>query len=254
MNSMTELILQLKNVSKKYVGLTALHPSDLDLYSGEILVILGSNGAGKSTLLKLMCGAESSDSGEVIFLGAQQKHWSIATSRSLGVEVVHQELAVVGELNPIENLYLGRELVVHKRWWPFLARRVMRKEGSDLLRSLGAQLSSLKGKTVELSGGQRQAVAIARAVGWGEKLIILDEPTAALGIAETAEVEQMIRTLRGRGLAVVLVTHRLDQAKNLADRVAVVRQGRIVGNFLKADIEVGKLAILITGEESTSVV
>jgi len=254
MKSMTQPILQLKNVSKKYVGLTALHPSDLEVYSGQILVILGSNGAGKSTLLKLMCGAESSDSGEVIFQNSLQKHWSIATSRALGVEVVHQELAVVGELNPIENLYLGREKVVHHRWWPFLAQGAMRREGTALLKSLGAQVLNLKGKTVELSGGQRQAVAIARAVGWGEKLIILDEPTAALGIGETAEVEQMIRTLRERGLAVVLVTHRLDQAKNLADRVVVVRQGRIVGSFVKRDIEVTKLATLITGDETASVV
>lgn len=247
-------ILELKDISKKYGGLVALHESTLEVNAGEILVILGSNGAGKSTLLKLMCGAEPTDTGEILFMNSPQKHWNISTSRGLGVEVVHQELAVVGELTPIENLFLGREKIILKPWLPFLARKSMRVEGAMLLKSLGMVLPNLKGKTVELSGGQRQAVAIARAVGWGEKLVILDEPTAALGIAETAEVEQMIRVLRERGLAVVLVTHRLDQAKNLADRVAVVRHGKIVGVLSKHEIEVAKLATLITGDSMASVV
>ena len=254
MTNQLSVILELKRVSRKYGGLIALHESSLEVRAGEILVILGSNGAGKSTLLKLMCGAEPTDTGEIIFMNEEQKHWSIGVSRSLGVEVVHQELAVVGELSPIENLFLGREKIIRRPWLPFLARKEMRAEGAKLLKSLGVVLPNLKGKTVELSGGQRQAVAIARAVGWGEKIVILDEPTAALGIAETAEVEQMIRVLRERGLAVVLVTHRLDQAKNLADRVAVVRRGQIVGTLQKDEIDVAKLATMITGESTGSVV
>jgi ABC-type sugar transport system ATPase subunit len=247
-------LLRLKNVSKKYGGLIALNESNLDVFPGEILVILGSNGAGKSTLLKLMCGAETSDSGEIYFLESLQKNWSISHSRSTGVEVVHQELAVVGELSPIENLFLGREKLLNIPWFPFLARKKMRSDGAKILKSLGVILPNLKGKTIELSGGQRQAVAIARAVGWGEKLVILDEPTAALGIAETAEVEEIIRVMKSKGLAVVLVTHRLDQARNLADRVAVVRHGKIVGMLEKDEIEVGLLANLITGEEEASII
>ena len=254
MTEQTNVVLELNCVSKKYGGLIALSESNLRVHAGEILVILGSNGAGKSTLLKLMCGAEPTDTGEIRFENLHQKHWNIAISRSLGVEVVHQELAVVGDLSPIENLFLGREKVVRRPWLPFLARKVMRTEGATLLKSLGVVLPNLKGKTIELSGGQRQAVAIARAVGWGEKLVILDEPTAALGIAETAEVEEMIRVLRARGLAVVLVTHRLDQAKNLADRVAVVRHGKIVGTLQKNEIDVSTLATLITGESTASVI
>lgn len=160
---------------------------------------------------------------------------------------MYQELALIGVLSPIENLFLGREETVGRPPLSLLAKRRMRARGRELLGELGIHLPSLKAKVEELSGGQRQAVAIARALGWGKRVVILDEPTAALGVAESAEVERLIRSLKERGMAVVLVSHRLDQVRDLADRVVVLRHGRVVGRLEGSAIKPGPMAELITG-------
>lgn len=245
-------LLELSGVSKHFGGVIALRPVDLEVAQGEILAIAGSNGAGKSTLLRIMCGAETSDTGRIIFEGQEKHRWDITATRRLGIEVVHQGLALVGQLNPIENLFLGREFTLGGRT-PFLARRRMERHGQDLLRDLGVRLKNIHEKTEDLSGGQRQAIAIVRAVGWGKRLVILDEPTAALGIAESAHVNDVIRSLRERGLGVVLVSHRLDQIVELADRVVVLRNGALVGHLEGASIKAGPLAELITGERAGQV-
>jgi len=246
-------LLQLSGVSKHFGGVIALRPLDLEVAQGEILAIAGSNGAGKSTLLRIMCGAESSDTGRILFEGIEKHHWDIASTRKLGIEVVHQGLALVGQLSPIENLFLGREFTLGSDRTPFLAHRRMERRGQDLLREVGVRLKNIHEKTEDLSGGQRQAIAIVRAIGWGKRLVILDEPTAALGIAESAHVNDVIRSLRERGLGVVLVSHRLDQIIELADRAVVLRNGVLVGHLEGSAIKAGPLAELITGEHAGQV-
>jgi D-xylose transport system ATP-binding protein len=238
-------LLQLSGVRKRFGGVIALEPVDVDVVEGEILAIAGSNGAGKSTLVRIMCGAENSDGGQILFDGLPIHGWDIPTTRRLGIEVVHQGLGLVGQLNAIENLFLGRELTRGRTF--FLARGRMERHGVELLRDLGIRLKNPKDKTEYLSGGQRQAIALVRAIGWGKRLVILDEPTAALGVAESAHVNQVIRSLRERGLGVVLVSHRIDQISELADRVVVLRNGVMVGELRGAAIKVGTLAELITG-------
>lgn len=238
-------LLHLNGVRKNFGGVIALRPVDIQILEGEVLAIAGSNGAGKSTLVKIMCGAETPDDGQIFFDGQPTGGWDIPTTRRLGIEVVHQGLGLVGDLNPIENLFLGRELTRGRTF--FLARGRMERHGVELLRELGIRVKNIHDKTEHLSGGQRQAIAIVRAIGWGKRLVILDEPTAALGVAESAHVNEVIRSLRDRGLGVVLVSHRLDQISELADRVIVLRNGVMVGELRGAGIKVGTLAELITG-------
>jgi ABC-type sugar transport system ATPase subunit len=244
-------LLRLEGVRKHFGGVIALEPVDIEVVQGEILSIAGSNGAGKSTLVKIMCGAENPDGGQIYFDGRAMSGWDIPTTRRLGIEVVHQGLGLVGQLNPIENLFLGRELTRGRTF--FLARGKMERHGVELLRELGIRLKNIHDKTEHLSGGQRQAVAIVRAVGWGKRLVILDEPTAALGVAESAHVNEVIRSLRQRGLGVVLVSHRLDQISELSDRVIVLRNAVMVGELRGAGIKVGTLAELITGAQEGQV-
>ena len=248
---MSEPLLCAVGISKRYGGVVALAPSDIEIFPGEVLALAGSNGAGKTTLVKLLCGAEPADTGTIQIDGEEMHHWDIPEARRRGIEVTHQELALVGQITPIENLYLGREEVF--RWISFLAKRRMMGEGKKLLATLGINLANLRAKTSELSGGQQQAVALARTVGWGKRLVTLDEPTAALGIAESAIVHRLVASLRDKGLAVVIVSHRLDQIIELANRVAVVRNGRIVGHLEGDAIRAAALAELITGDVQAKV-
>lgn len=223
-------VLKGRGLVKTFGKVVGLNDSDIDLFPGEVLAIIGDNGAGKSTLVKCFSGAHTPDSGEMEVAGNKVHFRSTQDARQVGIETVFQTLAVSPALDIASNLYLGRE--IRKQGWVgtvfrTLDKKRMRAEAAQHLQDLGIGTVQNISQTVEtLSGGQRQAVAVARAAAFGSRVIILDEPTAALGVRESARVLQLIQDLRERGLPVVLVSHNMPQVFEVADRIHVQRLGR----------------------------
>lgn len=223
-------ILKGRGLVKTFGKVVGLSGSDVDLFPGEVLAIIGDNGAGKSTLIKCFSGAHTPDSGVMEVIGKQVNFRGTQDARQAGIETVFQTLAVSPALDIASNLYLGRE--IRKSGWAgtifrALDKKRMRSEAAQHLQDLGIGTVQNIAQTVEtLSGGQRQAVAVARAAAFGSKVIILDEPTAALGVRESARVLQLIQDLRDRGLPVVLISHNMPQVFEVADRIHVQRLGR----------------------------
>jgi fructose transport system ATP-binding protein len=223
-------VLQAKNLTKRYGRVVAIDGSDLELYPGEILAVIGDNGAGKSSLITALSGAVTPDSGE-IFLDGRQVHFRTPMdARTAGIETVYQTLAVAPGLDIADNLFLGRE---ERRPGPLgsvfrmLDRKHMRSEAKRHMNELGVATLQNIGQAVEsLSGGQRQAVAVARSAAFGSKVVILDEPTAALGVREGNRVLQLIRDVRDRGLPVILISHNMPHVFEVADRIHIQRLGR----------------------------
>ena len=223
-------VLQAKNLTKRYGKVTAIDGSDLELYPNEILAVIGDNGAGKSSLIKALSGALIPDSGE-IYLDGQQVHFRTPMdARSAGIETVYQTLAVAPGLDIADNLFLGREERrpgVLGSVFRMLDRKHMRSEAKRHMNELGVATLQNIGQAVEsLSGGQRQAVAVARSAAFGSKVVILDEPTAALGVKEGNRVLQLIRDVRDRGLPVILISHNMPHVFEVADRIHIQRLGR----------------------------
>jgi D-xylose transport system ATP-binding protein len=242
-------ILRLEGVRKRFGAVDALAGVDLDVRRGEVLALVGDNGAGKSTLVKTISGALGADHGRFVFEGREVRISSPQVAASLGVATVYQDLAVCDNLDVVANVFLGREQVR-----PPLAGRLRRMREPDMehrtrevLAELSVRLSDLRRPVSGLSGGQRQAVAVARAVLWGSKLVLLDEPTAALGVEQTDMVLELIRSLRDRGLAVVVISHNLSDVFRVADRIAVLRLGRNAGTFVRAETEPDAVVAAITG-------
>jgi ABC-type sugar transport system ATPase subunit len=217
--------LSIRGVSKNFGHVTALTGVDLDAYPGQILALLGDNGAGKSTLVKVMSGLISQDEGTIRASGVEHKFSSPAEARAAGIATVYQDLALVEVLDVATNMFIGQ---VPTRGL-FVDRRRMVRESEEFLKSLKATVSSVETPIGMLSGGQRQIIAIARALRLGADTVILDEPTAALGVRETALVSDMIKTLRDNGKAVVLVTHDMELMFEVADRAEVLRLGEVAG-------------------------
>jgi len=214
---------------------------------GEVTALVGDNGAGKSTLVRCVAGVHRPDSGRIVFDGTETKFHSPEDARRAGMETVHQNLALVPELTVWQNLFLNREKV--RRFGPvaFLDRKGMQAESRAMLSRLAVNVPSAGSRVGRLSGGQRQAVAISRAAGWGSRLVIMDEPTAALGVQETAKVEELIRMLRDDGMAVLLISHNFDQVMRLSNQVWVMRAGRLVGGRRTASTAGDELVAMITG-------
>jgi fructose transport system ATP-binding protein len=229
-NSSVEPVLKGRGLTKRFGKVVGLNGSDIDLYPGEVLAVIGDNGAGKSTLIKCFSGAHAPDSGTMEIAGESVEFKSTHDARIAGIETVFQTLAVAPALDISENLYLGRE--IRKQGFlgsafRMLDRKRMRNEAAQHLQDLGIGTIQNISQAVEtLSGGQRQAVAVARAAAFGSRVIILDEPTAALGVRESERVLQLIHDLRERGLPVVLISHNMPQVFEVADRVHVQRLGR----------------------------
>jgi simple sugar transport system ATP-binding protein len=238
-------ILVLEGVRKEFGGLVALQGVDLDVRGGEILAIVGDNGAGKSTLLKIVAGVHQPTAGAVRLDGREVRLSNPAAARRHGIEVVYQDLALAPEQPVYMNLFLGREL--RKPPLGFLDRRRMARETQELLQELDINLPSPRAPVSRLSGGQRQGIAIARATHWGDRLILMDEPTAALGVQETARVEDLITRLRERDKAIVIVSHDLSQVMRIADRVCVLRRGVHVGTRNVAEVDGEQVVAMITG-------
>jgi simple sugar transport system ATP-binding protein len=247
-------VLELRTVSKHFGGVLAVDRVSLEVRPDEVVGLVGNNGAGKSTVMRMVSGVHTPDSGEVRISGKPVRFHGPRDARSLGIEPVPQELALARHLSVAANIFLGREIT--KGLGPFrvLDKKAMARRSEELVEGFGIHIPNLRVRVHDLSGGQQQGVAIGRAVAWGSRLIVLDEPTAALGIHETAQVEETIRGMRGSGVAVLLVSHQLDQVFRVADRVYVLRRGRLVGQRRTAEADPDQVVGMITGtqqEDST---
>ena len=226
-------------------GVVAVEDFSLDLQAGEIVALVGDNGAGKSTLVKMISGVHSPTSGTIRLDGEAVAFADASVARAHGVEVVYQDLALADQQPVYMNMFLGRERV--RGPLKLLDRRAMMQETQALVDELDVRIPSAKAIIRDLSGGQRQGVAIARATHWAKKLILLDEPTAALGVAETAKVEEIVRSLRERNIAILIISHSLDQVFRLSDRICVLRRGVQIGVRETGKTDKNEIVSMITG-------
>jgi ABC-type sugar transport system ATPase subunit len=251
MSTTTDTVLELQGVTKRFGPVVALRDVSLSLRAGEVLGLVGDNGAGKSTLVNIMSGNLRADEGQILVDGEPRRFHSPADARAAGLETVFQNLALIPTLNIVDNVYLRRELYLGGRIGKALRlmnKRAMRRETSAGFDRLGVTLPPLKSKVGALSGGQRQAVAIGRAVLWGSHIVMMDEPAAALGVKQTELVLSLVERLKDHGVAVILISHNMQHVLRVADRVAVMRLGRKVADFeLDAKTTGTDLVSLITG-------
>ena len=238
-------VLALKGIRKMFGAVLAVEDVSLELHPGEIVALVGDNGAGKSTLIKIVSGVHRPTSGLMKLDGRPVAFPNAASARSMGIEVVYQDLALADQQPVYMNLFLGRELTNGP--FAMLDRSRMRRETRNLVQELDVRIPSVRSTIRDLSGGQRQGVAIARATHWASKLVLLDEPTAALGVAETARAEELIVSLKDRNLAVLLVSHNLDQVFRLSDRICVLRRGRQIGVRRTPATSKNQIVSMITG-------
>jgi D-xylose transport system ATP-binding protein len=246
-------VLSVHNAAKRFGAVQALRGVSLEIYRGEVLALLGDNGAGKSTLVKCISGVYALDEGEIALDGVRTALHSPAAARRAGIETVYQDLALFDNLTPAQNFYCGRELAGPK-WLPrglrFLKKRAMDREAAAIIERLKVNLPKFDAPVALMSGGQRQAVAVARATVFARKVVMLDEPTAALGLRESRKVLDLIRQLRSEGNAVILITHNMEQVVELADRAVVLRQGRKVGELKPDKTNRQQLVSMIVGAEA----
>ncbi len=240
----TEPLLSLRGVNKSFGAVHVLRGVDLDVRPGRVTALVGDNGAGKSTLIKGIAGIHSFDSGEYLFEGKPVHVANPRESNALGIEVVYQDLALCDNLDVVHNMFLGREVTKAGR----LDEHAMEQRANETLAGLSVRtLKSVRTLVASLSGGQRQTVAIARAVLWNSKVVILDEPTAALGVAQTEQVLKLVRRLADRGLGVILISHNLNDVFQVADDIAVLYLGEMVAQVHAADVNSNEVVQLITG-------
>jgi ABC-type sugar transport system ATPase subunit len=240
-------LLQAQDVSLSFGSVRALRNVSLDLRPGEVTALVGDNGAGKSTLVRCISGIHRPDSGSIVFDGSDTDFRSPEDAREAGIETVHQNLALVEDLTVWQNLFLNREIV--RRFGPvaLLNRRAMQRKAQEMVSTLAVNVPAVTSRVRRLSGGQRQAVAICRAAGFSSKLVIMDEPTAALGVQETARVEELILRLRDEGHAVLLISHNFAQVMRLSNHVWVMRAGQCVAGRRTDETTGEEIVALITG-------
>ncbi|HET7717869.1 MAG TPA: ATP-binding cassette domain-containing protein [Bauldia sp.] len=243
-------LLRATGIKKSFGAVVALKDVSLALPAGEVTGLVGDNGAGKSTLVKILSGVTRPDAGSIQFDGATVDFSSPAEARARGIETVYQDLALVGTMPVWANVYLGRELLSGPPFLNILNKRKMISNAGDMLSRFVGHVPPLKQPVDSLSGGQRQIVAIARAGAWGSKLIIMDEPTAALGVAETRAVEEVIHGLRERGLTILVISHNLDQIFRITDRIWVLRRGDMIGTRETRRTRPEEIVSMITGAAS----
>ena len=248
---MTEPILKGRNLVKRYGRVTALDHCDFDLLPGEILAVIGDNGAGKSTLIKAISGAVVPDEGEVFLEGKKVHFTSPIAAREAGIETVYQTLAMSPALSIADNMFMGREIRkpgIMGKWFRKLDRTAMEKFARDKLSELGLMTIQNINQAVEtLSGGQRQGVAVARAAAFGSKVIILDEPTAALGVKESRKVLELIQDVKSRGIPIILISHNMPHVFEVADRIHIHRLGRRLTVINPGDYSMSDAVAFMTG-------
>lgn len=243
-------ILQVKDIYKHFGGLVAVDHVSLEVHTGEVVGLLGDNGAGKSTLIKMISGVYQPDSGQIIYNGSVAGFSSPLDARKQGIETIYQDLALCENLDATANIFLGREPVRRQLGiFNVIDRARMLEESRHVLEQLDIQIPNLRRPIRQMSGGQRQAVSIARAVYWNARLMIMDEPTAALGVAEQHKVLELVRTLRGRGVPVIIISHNLQDVFAVADRIVVLRRGRKVGERAIGETNDNEVVGLMVGAE-----
>jgi simple sugar transport system ATP-binding protein len=223
------VLLEARGLQKRFGGIEAVRDVSFEVHEGECVVLAGDNGAGKSTVIKMISGVHVPTSGEVVFDGERLTGKSPEGVRRAGIETIYQDLALADNLDPGLNLYLGREKTRRVLGIPILDRREMRRNAVEVLKGLGIEVPDPSAPVRELSGGQRQSIAIARAIHWQAKLVIMDEPTAALGVPEQREVMALIRRLKDRGVGIILISHNLPDIFAAADRIVVLTRGAVAG-------------------------
>jgi ABC-type sugar transport system ATPase subunit len=244
---MTTPLLQARSITKRFGALQALADVDVDIHAGEVVTILGDNGAGKSTFITILSGAYEPSAGTLLLDGAPVSFASPQDAADVGIATIFQELALSENLSIAENVFLGRELVRRVLGVPFLKRQAMKQKVAELLNTLEAHISDPEAAVGSLSGGQRQAVAISRALNLNARLVIMDEPTAALAVAETRKVLQLIRRLAEGGRAVILISHNMHDVFEVADRIVVFRRGRKIAERRRSETDPEEVVSFITG-------
>ncbi len=238
--------LWMRGITKSFRAVCALNNVHFEVYAGEVVGLVGDNGAGKSTLMKTISGAGPADEGEIMVDGQSVKIISPQVATRLGIEMVYQDLALCDNLDVVSNLFLGREL---RTAYGTLNEMAMEQQGLAVLRTLDVKIPSIRAIVSTLSGGQRQSIAVAKTILRQAKIVLLDEPTAALGVAQTRQVLNLIRRLRGQNLAVVVISHNLADVFEVADRVIVLRLGRRAGTFDVKTTTTQQIVAAMTGAE-----
>jgi simple sugar transport system ATP-binding protein len=238
-------VLRAEHISKRYGAVTALRDVTIRLNRGEVLGLIGDNGAGKSTLLKIFCGFQQPDSGRIVVNGEEVTLRSVTHARSIGIDVVYQDLALVNELSVYHNMFLNREQVR----WRLLSNRSMRRISEEHLNEMGVNIPSVSVPVASLSGGQRQAIAVARAVFADAKILLLDEPLAAMGAKEVAMILDLVRDLKRRGdVSIIIIAHNYGQVLEICDRVNLLQHGQITLDKLSKDTSVQELNDIVVAE------
>ena len=243
---MTAPFLRIEQLTKHYGAVQALRGVSFEVHAGEVLALLGDNGAGKSTLIKIIAGAQPPSSGRMVLEGKEVSFVGPADAKAAGIETVYQDLSLCPNVDVVANFFMGRELVLRFAGLAWLRERAMEEETGKALRSLGSRIASLRARVDTLSGGQRQAIELARFVHWGGRLVLLDEPFAALGVTQTRRGLELIEQVKARGVAVIVITHNVLHALDVADRMVVLHQGRVAGVRARAETSHEELVALIT--------
>jgi simple sugar transport system ATP-binding protein len=247
--STPEPVLEAREIVKSFGRVQALRGASFTVYPHEVVALVGDNGAGKSTLVKTLVGVHPPDSGEILFDGQEVQIPTPHASRELGIETVYQDLSLASELDPAANMFLGREIprdgLLGKLG--FLDKKAMRGRSDEAFRELGVRIQDTGAPVANMSGGQRQGIAICRAVTWANKVVFMDEPTAALGVVQTRNVLEQIKRVREQGLAVVLISHNLPEVFEVADRIEVLRLGRRVARLRPQEVSMEDVVAAMTG-------
>jgi simple sugar transport system ATP-binding protein len=242
-------LLEARDMQKHFGHVVALGAANFELAANEVHAIVGDNGAGKSTLIKIISGVYHADGGELLLDGKPITIANPREARRLGIETVYQDLALADHLDAAANLFLGREeyLPGVLGWLGFLDRKSMRRRAEEEMRRLKIGIKSVDQPVVNLSGGQRQAVAVARAIAWGTRIVIMDEPTAALGVRESSMVLELIKEVRSHGLSIIMISHNLPEVFAVADRITVLRLGRTITTLRTKDTSLEAVVGMMTG-------
>lgn len=242
-------LLETRGITKRYGQVEALRGADFSVYPNEVVALLGDNGAGKSTLVKAITGTIVPDEGQVYFEGQPVRMASPVDARNLGIETVFQDLALVPDMDPSGNLFLGREILRPGFLGKLgmLDRKAMQERTTEAFERLGVRIQDTQAKVIGMSGGQRQGVAVARAMVWASKMVLMDEPTAALGVVQARNVNDLILRVKASGVSVVLVSHNMQHVFEVADRIEILRLGKRVAQFRTADTTIEEVVSAMTG-------
>jgi D-xylose transport system ATP-binding protein len=241
-------LLRLENITRNFGAIEALRGVSFDIARGEVVALLGDNGAGKSTLVKIISGGLEASAGRMIFEGRETRFASPSAAKAAGIETVYQDLSLCTNVDVVANFFMGREIVKTYFGIPVLQERAMEEAVATAMSNAGTKIPSLRTNVEHLSGGQRQAIELNRFVHWGGKLVLLDEPFAALGVEQTRRGLEMVKRIAAQGIGVIIITHIMAQAFQVADRLVVIRQGKVAGDVAVGDTSTDEVISMITGE------